>query len=486
MTGAMALERHRALGIAGAVLFAAVGIWACGRSLPLGLGVLLGVPVLILLTAAAVRRPVLAVAAFAVLLPAGGIALPMAMNLVQVLAAFTAMVVLAARISGRGRPIGWSPLLAASVLLVVSAILSSLTSFALSRSLTMCVNYLVGLALAAAVVAATARRSDLLMAAMGLVVGGAGLCGAALTSIPNLKARYHATLVDNRPVGTFAQPNELGLCAAMMLCFSLAMAIVMWRRRRTALSVVCAVASAMALVALVLSLSRGAWIGGIAGLAVLIALLRGARRPLLICLTAVSVTTVVFVLAAPATSGSSVFADRLSSIFTGERSPYDERPAAWAGAVQQMSQSPLLGSGPAAYQAAAAQGVAQLTDVRQVDHAHVLYLTVGAEQGALGVAALVTTIGVGAREALRNRAAVNHSTSGSGDSASAPPEPAYSGVSAAAAAALAAVSAQGVVDYSLRNPVLGTMTWLLIGLLAACARTRSTMPDDVEPEGGRT
>ncbi|MCL7425869.1 O-antigen ligase [Streptomyces sp. YS415] len=486
MTGAMALERHRTLGIAGAVLFAGVGIWVCARSVPLGLGLLFVLPALILLTVAALRRPVLAVAAFAVLLPAGGIGLPLAMNLVQLLAAFTAMIVLAARISGRGRPIGWSPVLAASVLLVVSAVLSSLTSFDLSNSLTQCVNYLAGLALAAAVVAATERRSDLLVAAMALVVGGAVLCGTVLTSVPHLEARYDATLVDNRPVGTFAQPNELGLCAAMILCFGLAMAIVMQRRRHTALSVVCAIASALALVALVLSLSRGAWIGGGVGLVVLFALLRGARRPLLICLTAVSVAVVAFVLAAPATSGSSVFAERLSSIFTGERSPYDERPAAWAGAVQQMRESPLLGSGPAAYQAAAARGVAQFTDVRHVDHAHVLYLTVGAEQGALGVAALVTTIGVGTREALRNRAAVTDSTSGAEDATSTATQPAYSGVSAASAAALAAVTAQGVVDYSLRNPVLGTMTWLLIGLLAACARTRSALPADVDPEGGRT
>ncbi|WP_405652427.1 O-antigen ligase family protein [Streptomyces sp. NBC_00019] len=481
----MGLDGRTALGVGCAAALTAAALWVGGRSVPLGLGLLLGVPVLVLLVAAAIRRPVLAVAGFALLLPAGGIQLPLAMNLVQITAAFAAMIVLAARINGRGRRVGWSPVIAASALLVVSALLSTLTTFNPSHSLTQCVNYLVGLALAAAAVAAPERRTDLLVLAMAVVVGGAVLCGSVLTSIPNLQAQYNATVVDNRPTGTFAQPNELGLCAAMMLCFSLAMAIVTLRRRRTTLSALCAVASVLALTALVLSLSRGSWIGAVAGLAVLMVLLRGARRPLLICLTGVGAVVMGLLVAVPATSGSPVFAERLSSIFTGERSPYDERPAAWAGAVQQMTQRPLLGSGPAAYQAAAAQGLAQSTDVRQVEHAHVLYLTVGAEQGVLGVAALVTAIGVGSREALRNRGVAAGLTSGGHGLTPSSAVSVESGVSAAAAAALAAVIAQGTVDYSLRNPVLGTVTWLLIGLLAACARTRSAMPGNDDPKGGR-
>lgn len=352
----IALERRTTVMFGTAVVFISASMWVFGRSMPLGLGLLFGVPALILLTNAALHRPVLAVAAFALLLPAGSVGLPFATNLAQIAAAFTALVVLAARISGRGRRIGWSPVIAASALLVVSALLSTLTSVDLNHSLKQSANYLIGLALAAAVVAATERRTDLLLLAMAVVVGGAVLCGSVFTAVPDLEAHYNATLVNNRPLGIFAQPNELGLCAAIMLCFSMGMTIVTLRQKHTTLSVLCGIASVLALTALVLTLSRGAWIGASVGLVGLVALLRGARKPLLIYLMAVSVLVLAVLMTVPATSGSPVFAERLATIFTGERSSYDERPAAWAGSLQQMAASPLLGSGPAAYQAAAAQG----------------------------------------------------------------------------------------------------------------------------------
>ncbi|MFC8517453.1 O-antigen ligase family protein [Streptomyces sp. NPDC057257] len=482
MTATRALERSFPPVVGCGVVLASAAVWVSGRSAPLGLGVLVLVPLMILFTVAALRRPVLAVAAFAVLLPAGSIGLPLSTNAAQVLAVWAALVVLAARIGGRGRSLGRSPVLAASALLVVSALLSTLTSVAPRISLLQTMNYVAGLALAAAVVAATARRGDLLVSAMAVVVGGAVLCGSVLVDLPNLQARFDSTIVGNRPTGIFAQPNELGLCTAMMLCFSLAMAVVALRRGHRALVVLCGTASVLALTALVLSLSRGGWIGAFAGLVVLVALLRGARRPLLICFLTVGVVVLALLVAEPATSGSSVFVDRFATIFTGERSPFDERPAAWAGALRQMAHSPVLGSGPAAFPTAAAQGLAQFTDVRQVVHAHVLYLTVGAEQGVLGVAALVVAIGFGVREALRNRPAPTHFPRGPRATASPPAYPVEAGVSAAAAAALTAVVAEGVVDYPLRNPVLGAMTWLVIGLLAACARTRSAMPSGDDPK----
>ncbi|WP_028807546.1 O-antigen ligase family protein [Streptomyces canus] len=473
----MGLDRRAAPALGAAVLVAATAAWVGARSTTLGLGVLVVVPVMAVLTAAGLRRPVLAVAAFALLLPAGSIGLPLATNVAQILAVWTSAVVLVARIGGRGRRIGRSAVLAASTLLVVSAFLSTLTSVDLRNSLLQTTNYAAGLALAASVVVATVHRRDLLVLAMAVVLGGAVLSGSVLVDVPDLQARFGSTLVSNRPTGIFAQPNELGLCTAMMLCFGLAMAVVMLRRKRAALCAVCGVASALALMALLLSLSRGGWIGALAGLAVLVALLPGARGPLLMSFLVTGAVVMALLLAESATSNSSVIAERFSTIFTGERSPFDERPAAWAGAFQQMAHSPFLGSGPAAFPAAAAHGLAQFTDVRQVVHAHILYLTVGAEQGVLGIAALAVAIGVGAREALRNRRAAATLANGSRAAARWAALPAEAGVSAAAAAALTAVIAEGAVDYPLRNPVLGAMTWLFIGLLAACARTRSATTD---------
>ncbi|MFF9275495.1 O-antigen ligase family protein [Streptomyces griseosporeus] len=474
MIGAPALERRPVTAAGAAAVLTAVGLWVAGRSVPFALLVLAGVPLLVWLVVAAVRRPVLAVAAFAVLLPLGNVELAYATSVAQIAAAVTAVIVLSARIRGRGQRIGWSPVLAASALLVVSALLSALTSASLEHSVLQSANYLFGLALAASVVAATPRRGDLRTVAMAFVIGGGVLCGGVLTVMPHLESHYGTTLVDNRPVGTFAQPNELGLWSAIVLCVSMAMAVTTLRQGRRGLSLVAGVAALTAAGALVLTLSRGAWIGAFAGLAVLVVLLRGARRPLLLGLGSVCAVLLALLVVTPSSPHSPIFTERLVSIFTGERSPYDERPAAWSGSVQQMTANPVLGSGPGAYPEAAQRGLAQFTDQRQVQHAHVLYLTVGAEQGVLGLAALAGAIVVGGREALRNRTETWRPGPASGGPAVRPPPErgTLTGVSAATVAGLTVVLAEGVVDYALRNPVLGMTAWLLIGLLAACARAR--------------
>jgi hypothetical protein len=52
---------------------------------------------------------------------------------------------------------------------------------------------------------------------------------------------------------------------------------------------------------------------------------------------------------------------------------------------------------------------------------------------------------------------------------------------AGTAAALAVVLGQGLLDYPLRNPVLATMVWLLVGLLAAAVSGRDRPPEPYFP-----
>ncbi|MFD7246640.1 O-antigen ligase family protein [Streptomyces massasporeus] len=461
------MEQKKAVDLRGmfgalALTVVAVGVWVAGQSVPLRFVLLLAVPVLVVLAVIAVHRPVLALAAVAVLLVSGDIDLPLGIPLVRLLALGAVVIVVTARLWGRGRPIGRSPLLAVMALLVTAALLSTIFGVDPSRALRQDFAYVVGLLLAAAIVMATVDQSDLLLLALALCLGGALLCVSALTKMPDFEvASSDAAVVSNRPVGVFAQPNELGLCAAMVFCFSFAMIILTRRQRRSWLVALCVVAALLALTALLLSLSRGAWIGTVVGLLVLALLLREARAALL-CLATV-VTIVLALLVVVPSVNPPVIAQRLLSVFGGPGNPYDERPAARAEAVVQMSERPVLGSGPASYPWAA-QGVTHVPAARGEEHAHNLFLAVGAEQGVLGLTLLVTAVGIGAAAAIRNR----------GVGGDRPRDPTVRMVSAGSAAALAAVLGHGVVDYPLRNPIIATMTWLFIGLLAACARTRRT------------
>jgi O-antigen ligase len=250
------------------------------------------------------------------------------------------------------------------------------------------------------------------------------------------------------------------------------MTVVARRQRRTGMTALCGLASLIALAALMGSLSRGAWIGGAVGLVVLAVLLRESRTLLISFATVATVGLALLVVASPA-QNSPVAAQRLLSIFGGQGNPYDERPAARAEAIVQMSEHPVLGTGPGTYQEAAQQGLAHVKAARQEDHAHNLVLAVGAEQGVLGLAVLVAATGVGAREALRNSRAPGVRASNGNSQRTSTAGLTTRGVSAGAGAALASVIGHGTVDYPLRSSVIATMAWLFIGLLAACARTRT-------------
>ncbi|MFC7916294.1 O-antigen ligase family protein [Streptomyces sp. NPDC057386] len=484
MTRAMVLDRHTALGVGTAMVATAAGLWVSGRSMPLGLAVLLGVPVLVWLTVAAVQRPVLAVSAVALIPMTGNVEVPLSTHLSKVLIAAAVVVVVTARVRGHGQRLGWSPIAALLAALVVSALLSTLTSFDVPSSLRQDANYLIGLALVVAIVMATVDVDDLLMLAVSVSVGGAVLCATALTSVSDLRADYDATLVVNRPRGIFTQPNQLGMAAAIVLCFSVGVSVLAARRRRAPLAVLTGVCAALALAALVLSLSRGAWFGAGLGLVVLAVLLPEARRPLMVSVTLGLAAVVGYVATRTQLAARNIVTERLESIVSWRSNPYDERPALWGEAIDQLVGHPVLGTGPDAFPAAANQG-ATVTPARGWDHAHNLFLGLGAEQGVLGLTLLAAVMGVGAWEALRNRRMPDRPPGEGG--AREPPVLALTvrSVSAAATAALTAVLGQGVVDYPLRNPVLQVMTWLVIGLLAACARVRSARRDG-DPSVGRS
>jgi len=238
----------------------------------------------------------------------------------------------------------------------------------------------------------------------------------------------------------------------------LGLALLLSLPRRQPLRLLGAAAAGLGAVALAASLSRGAWIGAGLGLLVLLCLVRpGTRWRLLAGLVAAAATVVLAGAAFGRQPLLAVVGDRAASLVAGQRNPYEERSAIWQEALRQWQAHPLLGTGPGGYPVLAAPGGGPLATVRP-GHAHSLPLTVAAEQGLLGLTALAVAVaagGAGVLAALRRNGRQGGAGAGERE------------LLAGAGSALATVLGQGAVDYPLRNPVLVTLTWLLVGLLAA-------------------
>ena len=284
--------------------------------------------------------------------------------------------------------------------------------------------------------------------ALALVVAGGAIAVWSLLTLGEVTLYLDGAVVSNRASGPFGQPNELGLVAAALLVLSVGVGIATWS---LVTRLVCAVSAALLLGALLLSFSRGAWIGAGVGLAALAVLSPTSRRALarLVALGGGSLVLLTVL----GSSLSRSLAARLSSIREPSSNPYDERPLIWGEAVRQIHERPLTGQGPGAFPTAAqsADGGVGLA----AEHAHQLLLTVAAEYGLLGLAALLALIG--GLVFLGTGARVRRGGEGDGGATLQP----------VLVASLAAVAAHGVLDYPLRNAVGSALVWLLVGLLVA-------------------
>ncbi len=435
----------------------AVGVAAAGA----------GLAALALVAILAGRRPVLAVCLVPAALAVGNVptGLPLAPAYLAVLVAVGLVgLQLVRRPAGAAAVTGLAglPVLAAAALLVASALLATVTAADPAAALRLDLGYALGLALAVAVPLACPDPGSVRLLAGVTCAAGAVACATGLVGGTSARAEFGGALVLDRAQGVFGQPNDLGGFAAAVLLLSLGLALGagLSRAGRAAAGAAAAVAAG----ALALSLSRGSWIGTAVGLVVLAVLVGPAARRRAAGLAAtLALVAGAAVLAAPAAPVVSVLVDRAGSLVTGTRSPYDDRPAIWRAAVGLWSEHPLLGVGPGGY-----PQLAGLDDPLRVTtplHAHSLVLTLGAEQGLIGLAALTAVVATVVRTVTLAR-----TCGGPGE-----------GVLVGAAAALAALLGQGLVDFPLRNPVLQILVWLLVGVLVAsagpvAATTRSPGP----------
>jgi O-antigen ligase len=342
------------------------------------------------------------------------------------------------------------PVLATAALLVASAALATVTAADPAAALRLDVGYALGLALAVAVPAACSGAGAVRLLAGLTCAAGAVACATGLATGTHASSQFGGALIEGRAQGLFGQPNDLGAFAAAVLLLALGLAFGggLSGAGRVAAGGVAAVAGG----ALALSLSRGSWIGTAVGLAVLLVLVRpAARRRAAWTAGALALAAGAVVLTAPGAPLVSVLLSRAGTLVNGTRNPYDDRPAIWRAAVRLWSQHPLLGVGPGGYPLLA--GRDEPLRVATPLHAHDVVLTVGAEQGLLGLVALVAVVATAVRTVARAR------TYRSPDE----------GVLVGAAAALGALLGQGLVDFPLRNPVLQILVWLLVGLLVAAA-----------------
>jgi putative inorganic carbon (HCO3(-)) transporter len=224
-----------------------------------------------------------------------------------------------------------------------------------------------------------------------------------------------------RASGTFGQPNPYGGYLGLTLPLALGVVIAggpVWRREgraehRTggAIWVMAAAATMLMGLALVMTWSRGAWLG-FAAAAALMSLARGRKwvaRLLLAGLILVSLLVALdlvhllpgSVLERVGDVGAYLEVSDLSSVeVTDENWAVIERLAHWQAAIKMLDAYPVTGIGIGNYALAYPDyAIGRWKD--PLGHAHNYYLHVGAEAGLVGMVAYLVLVGAWLRHAWR-------------------------------------------------------------------------------------
>lgn len=415
-----------------------------------------------------VRRSLpLAVGAAIVLLPFGDLGVPgVGLSLSFVAMAVPALLALVILVRDEA-PLPSSLVLLGLSLGVAAGVVSAASGVDPDRSITLVVISLITIGYAFAI--AFAHRPGLEVDGIDLLVVVGGVVAAmALVSAGSIEAAEAGNVVNGRLTGPFAQPNELGVFCAALLPVAVAAAVTAGSRRRTA---VLGVSAACLVAACVLSMSRGAWIGCVAGLVALAVCAPATRRALGIAAAALAGTAIAALVLPSSTPVLGVFGLRMRSLGDPTQNQYDDRPLIWGEAWRQATEHPWWGIGPGAYQQAASDAVSRVS-ARPADHPHDLPLTILAERGMVGVglaAVVVLGCALAAWRLMRR----------GGCSVAADRVRRTRGL--AVIAGLVAVAAHGTFDMPLRNPIVSGLVWTLLGIAVVVditsKRARSTEPD---------
>ncbi len=418
---------------------------------------LVGLAILPVVAIAVLHRPVLGVALVFLSYPIGSVDVPVPLGgiappLVEVIVLAVAALVALRRLALGETPFRWPD----SLWWALGLLAWTLVSLASAQDQVLAlkqISVLVGgIVLACVVYTVVESMNDIRWICGAYVAVGIGLSIAAVGSGTHFQDQFGGEVVSGRLTGAFNHPNQLGLYAVIAVCLSTGLA---FGAQTRAARITATCAAGFTLVPLLLSLSRGAWIGcGLAFLYLLVAL-REARRVLIVVGVPVAIVAAIIGSFAPSSPEIRVIGERARALTA--ISPYDDRPQIYREAEREIRANPLLGVGPGNYPVASARALFADATVAS-DHAHNFWLTWAAESGlpaVMLILALAVSVGRVAHRAGKIAGARSRR-----DRA----------VLAGIVASLLAVLGQGVFDYLLRNAVLFMTVWMLIGLALAFGR----------------
>lgn len=442
---------------AAAVLSFLVGLALAMIGEKFGPLVMLVLPGIVFAAGLILAKPVRGLTAIYLSFPAGFLSLPTDALGIQ---ATEAMVLLVIGLVGLRRvgsglvPLSWAPELWVPVAMIGWAILGvpGAADYAVAIKQTA---QLVGGLLVALATLAVIRTSDDVRGVLGwLLVVGTGMAAFGLRSAGELEATFGGAVAFNRAAGIFPHPNDFAAFSAILLLIGAAW---LFAGRTRASRIAGGLAALVFLLALTVSLSRGAWVGALGGVVVLLILLPRARRGLLFAGIPIILTGTILVSSAGTPDQPQVRAvrQRIESIARPTANPYDSRPDIYREAIRQIRAHPLTGVGAGNFPVASAAS-GSLTQTVGAVHAHNVLLTVAAETGIPSAVLLLlftVLIGLAALRTVRRL-----------------PDARDRALAAGVAAALAVQIGQGIVDFNFRNPIIPVLMWSLIGILLALRR----------------
>lgn len=420
--------------------------------------VLLGLALAPVVAMAALQDPRIAVSIVFLAIPFGFAAIEVGLLSLQAVdvAVLGGAALIALRRIGNGKwPLSWSAPLGWFVAVIAWAVIASPSAADRALDIKSVGSLVEGLILACMILAASRGTADLVRI-LGVAVAVGTVVGIqAIGNVGQIRAFYGGTVVSGRAQGLFTEPNELGFFAATMVFAAAGLALAARTPRGRLAS---SAALGILLVALTLSLSRGAWVGALAGLVAMWLSLREARRKMLaLAIPAVLVLGVIATVT-PSSPNLQVVQSRVRSLTSSEGldNPHDFRTAIWEEAVREIRDDPWTGQGPGNYQIGVG-GPASPFILTYTSHAHSMFLTIGAEIGLPGLGFFVAFL---LALYFAGRFTVRHANPAGGTRA----------LASATGSGLVAFAVAGLFNTALQNAIVGVVFWTMVGALLVCYR----------------
>lgn len=319
------------------------------------------------------------------------------------------------------------------------------------------------LAMTVHTVCPTAARWRIALTALTAIGAVAGLY--ALATAGSVQAQFSgASALFGRPVGIFTDPNQLGTFSAVLLMLAWAQVLGAKTTPERLLAAGCALVSGANLM---MSFSRGAWLGAALGACLLLFVTIRLHFKAVVTGAAIAATVGIPVLLVIVPSTVQLIAERVLSIFDPTSNPNDNRIFIYREAYDQILQRPLFGQGPGNFTQASYLAGKSIGSVN-AEHSHNLILQISSETGLLSLAAFAIFVLSLARRTWRAWKELAESEAM---------------LLLGLVAALLAVFGQGMVDFTLGNPILFYLVWTIIGVLFAATHRSRSQPRSVLNEG---